>query len=135
MSKKKSFILYFDVCRQVLALPDEQLGMLFRAVMDCAERESRGEDGVDGFIQRYPGMTDGTRMAFYFLASTIQRDTRTYREKCANYSAAAQKREVEKAKARAAEAPDSPESRQAEAAHYIRLLKDRSRAAEEEPRP
>ena len=136
MKTLKAALIYYDNYLLASHLSTFQLGALFRALMEYGLLTIRGEDmSIRDFSQYHPEMDDSTYGFFAFMADSIRRDAATYREKCANYSAAAQKREAEKAKARTAEAPDSPESRQAEAAHYIRLLKDRSRAAEEEPRP
>ena len=53
--KRKSMLLYFDNFHRVAGLPDEQLGILFRALMECGELESSGQDGITGFEERYPG--------------------------------------------------------------------------------
>ena len=90
--KRSSILLYFDNFHRVADLPDEQLGILFRALMECGEREAAGEDGITGFEQRYPDMWEKTQMAFSFMADTIRRDAASYAEKCANYCAAAQHR-------------------------------------------
>ena len=90
--KRSSILLYFDNFHRVADLPDEQLGILFRALMECGEREAAGEDGITGFEQRYPNMWEKTQMAFSFMADTIRRDAASYAEKCANYRAAAQHR-------------------------------------------
>ena len=90
--KRSSILLYFDNFHRVADLPDEQLGILFRALMECGEREAAGEDGITGFEQRYPDMWEKTQMAFSFMADTIRRDAASYAEKCANYRAAAQHR-------------------------------------------
>ena len=90
--KRKSMLLYFDNFHRVAGLPDEQLGILFRALMECGELESSGQDGITGFEERYPGMSDRTQMAFLFMADTIRRDAAAYAEKCANYRSAAQRR-------------------------------------------
>ena len=90
--KRSSILLYFDNFHRVADLPDEQLGILFRALMECGEREAAGEDGITGFEQRYPNMGEKTQMAFSFMADTIRRDAASYAEKCANYRAAAQHR-------------------------------------------
>ena len=90
--KRSSMLLYFDNFHRVAGLPDEQLGILFRALMECGEREAEGQDGITGFEERYPGMSDRTQMAFLFMADTIRRDAAAYAEKCANYRAAAQRR-------------------------------------------
>ena len=100
--KRSSILLYFDNFHRVADLPDEQLGILFRALMECGEKESGGEDGITGFEQRYPGMSEKTQMAFSFMADTIRRDAAVYAEKCANYRSAAQRRREQQ------EAQDSP---------------------------
>ena len=90
--KRKSMLLYFDNFHRVAGLPDEQLGILFRALMECGEKEASGQDGITGFEDRYPGMGEKTQMAFFFMADTIRRDAAAYAEKCANYRSAAQRR-------------------------------------------
>ena len=100
--KRSSILLYFDNFHRVAGLPDEQLGILFRALMECGEKEAGGEDGITGFEQRYPGMSEKTQMAFSFMADTIRRDAAVYAEKCANYRSAAQRRREQQ------EAQDSP---------------------------
>ena len=92
LRRKKSFLLYFDTCEKILFLPDEQLGLLFRALVDCAQREADGGDGAADFEKRYPHMTAGTQMAFLLLAATLHRDAETYAEKSANYQNAAKRR-------------------------------------------
>ena len=93
MKKRRSILFYFDNYHLVAALPDAQLGLLFRALMECGQLEAEGQDGITDFAQRYPTMEEGTRMAFRFMADNLRRDAAAYREKCANYSAAAQRRE------------------------------------------
>ena len=44
--KRSSILLYFDNFHRVAGLPDEQLGILFRALMECGEKEAGGEDGA-----------------------------------------------------------------------------------------
>ena len=90
--RRSSILLYFDNFHRVADLPDEQLGILFRALMECGEKEAGGEDGITGFEARYPGMGEKTQMAFSFMADTIRRDAAAYAEQCANYQSAAQRR-------------------------------------------
>ena len=92
MSKKRSILLYFDNFRRVADLPDDQLGILFRALMECGEKEANGEDGITGLRDRYPELCEKAQMAFSFMADTIRRDAASYAEKCANYRSAAQRR-------------------------------------------
>ena len=90
--KRSSILFYFDNYHRVSDLPDEQLGVLFRALMECGEKEANGEDGITGFEERYPTMGEKAQMAFSFMADTIRRDAEAYAEKCANYRASAQRR-------------------------------------------
>ena len=90
--KRSSILFYFDNYHRVSDLPDEQLGVLFRALMECGEKEAAGEDGITGFEERYPTMGEKAQMAFSFMADTIRRDAEAYAEKCANYRSAAQRR-------------------------------------------
>ena len=90
--KRSSILLYFDNFHRVADLPDEQLGILFRALMECGEREAAGEDGITGFEQRYPNMWEKTQMAFSFMADTIRRDAAAYEAKCAGRSSYGRRR-------------------------------------------
>ena len=90
--KRSSILFYFDNYHRVSDLPDGQLGVLFRALMECGEKEANGEDGITGFEERYPTMGEKAQMAFSFMADTIRRDAAAYAEKCANYRSAAQRR-------------------------------------------
>ena len=102
--KRSSILLYFDNYHRVAGLPDEQLGLLFRALM-----ESGGQDGITGFESRYPAMSEKTQMAFLFMADTIRRDAAAYAEKCANYQNAARRRaERSRAEPAPAAAPPKP---------------------------
>ena len=122
--KRSSILLYFDNFHRVAGLPDEQLGILFRALMECGEKEAGGEDGITGFEQRYPGMSEKTQMAFSFMADTIRRDAAVYAEKCANYRSAAQRRREQQ------EAQDSPPADELE-----RLVRQQREAQKKTGRP
>ena len=106
--KRKSMLLYFDNFHRVAGLPDEQLGILFRALMECGEKEARGQDGITGFEERYPDMSEKTQMAFSFMADTIRRDAAAYAEKCANYRSAAQRRRGQQREEAAPETDPAP---------------------------
>ena len=90
--KRSSILFYFDNYHRVSDLPDEQLGVLFRALMECGEAEANGEDGITGFEERYPDMSEKTQMAFSFMADTIRRDAAAYEAKCAGRRGYAQRR-------------------------------------------
>ena len=106
--KRSSILLYFDNFHRVAGLPDDQLGILFRALMECGEKEASGQDGITGFEERYPGMGEKAQMAFSFMADTIRRDAAAYAEKCANYRTAAQRRWDQQREETAPEADPTP---------------------------
>ena len=106
--KRSSILLYFDNYHRVAGLPDDQLGILFRALMECGEKEASGQDGITGFEERYPGMGEKAQMAFTFMADTIRRDAAAYAEKCANYRTAAQRRWEQQREETAPEADPTP---------------------------
>lgn len=106
--KRSSILLYFDNFHRVAGLPDDQLGILFRALMECGEKEASGQDGITGFEERYPGMGEKAQMAFSFMADTIRRDAAAYAEKCANYRTAAQRRWDQQREETAPEADTAP---------------------------
>ena len=106
--KRSSILLYFDNFHRVAGLPDDQLGILFRALMECGEKEASGQDGITGFEERYPGMGEKAQMAFTFMADTIRRDAAAYAEKCANYRSAAQRRWEQQREEAAPEAGTAP---------------------------
>ena len=106
--KRSSILFYFDNFRRVADLPDDQLGILFRALMECGEKEASGQDGITGFEERYPGMGEKAQMAFSFMADTIRRDAAAYAEKCANYRTAAQRRWDQQREETAPEADPTP---------------------------
>ena len=124
MKKKKGILLYFDNFHLISDMPNEQLGLLFRALMECGELEAEGSNGVAGIERRYPGMTPRTQMAFAFMADNIRRDAATYNQKCANYRAAAQRREDSRRE----------DSRRDELARYAQqLANNRERPGEAAP--
>ena len=106
--KRSSILLYFDNFHRVAGLPDDQLGIPFRALMECGELEANGQDGITGFEERYPGMGEKAQMAFSFMADTIRRDAAAYAEKCANYRTAAQRRWDQQREETAPEADPTP---------------------------
>ena len=112
MEKSVGIMLYFDNFHRVESLPDDQLGLLFRALMACGEAELAGRDGIAGFEARYPAMGERTQMAFAFMADNIRRDAAAYNTKCANIRSAARRREAGRRTAQAGAAP--PEGPRAE---------------------
>ena len=101
MKRRPSILLYFDNYHLISHLPDDQLALLFRSFMEFSEQEVNGGGAsIAAYQRRYPAMGETARAYFAFMADNVRRDAVTYREKCANYSAAARKREAEKARAR-----------------------------------
>ena len=94
MEKHVGIMLYFDNFHRVESLPDDQLGLLFRALMACGEAELAGRDGITGFETRYPAMGERTQMAFAFMADNIRRDAAAYHAKRDNLRSAALRREA-----------------------------------------
>jgi len=94
MKTPKAALIYYDNYELISGLSNEQLGVLFRAVMEYGKALLRGETvSIEAFRRGYPDMTDGTYGFFAFMADNVRRDVATYHEKSANYSAAAQRRE------------------------------------------
>ena len=108
MGRSVGIMLYFDNFHRVEDLPDDQLWLLFRALMDCGQAELQGRDGIAGFEERYPGLGERAQMAFLFMADNIRRDADTYHAKSANLRAAARLREERKRAARSPERPEAP---------------------------
>ena len=94
MEKHVGIMLYFDNFHRVEGLPDDQLGLLFRALMACGEAELDGRDGITGFEARYPAMGERAQMAFAFMADNIRRDAAAYHAKRDNLRSAALRREA-----------------------------------------
>ena len=93
-TEKKSFLLYFDTYPSIADLPAEQRGELFSALFEyaLAEAESPEPIGQSAVLDRHPEMSVAARMAFSFMAKTIQRDTEKWRQKHVRYQQAAQQR-------------------------------------------
>ena len=90
-AKHSSILIYFDNFHMVEDLPDEQLGILFRAVMESAELEVNGRNGVTGYRERYPRMGEKVQTAYQFMMGSIRRDTAAYEAKCAGRRSYAQR--------------------------------------------
>lgn len=69
MDKKQSFILYADIREPLSDLTDEQIGKLFRAILDYV---------ADGKEPRFKG---AMAMAFSFVRSALDRDAIKYQRK------------------------------------------------------
>ena len=108
MKRRPSILLYFDNYHLISHLPDDQLALLFRSFMEFSEQEVNGGGAsIADYQRRYPAMGETARAYFAFMADNVRRDAAVYREKCANYSAAAQRRWTEKAPAEESRQPSS----------------------------
>ena len=108
MKKRPSVLFYFDNYHLISGLPDDQLALLFRTLMEFSEHEINGGGAsISAYQRRYPAMGETAQAYFVFMADNIRRDAATYREKCVNYSAAAQRRWTEKAPAEESRQPSS----------------------------
>ena len=76
---KRGFVLYFDNYPMIIALPPDQRGWLITALMEYAERLSRGEGlPPEDLLTRYPPLSPQTRTAFQFMATGVDRDTQRW---------------------------------------------------------
>lgn len=76
---KRGFVLYFDNYPMIIALPPDQRGWLITALMEYAERLSRGEGlPPEDLLIRYPPLSPQTRTAFQFMATGVDRDTQRW---------------------------------------------------------
>ena len=77
MAEKDSFVLYTDIAEHIEWLPDEDAGVLFKALLSYA---STGEIPEN--------LSGAARMAFSFIRSQLDRDAEKYAQKCAARSEA-----------------------------------------------
>ena len=78
---KKSFVVYFDSYPILSALPMEQRGLLFSALMIYADRVWRDRSvTLEEVLEGFPKLSPETRMACGFMGAAIQRDTDAYRQ-------------------------------------------------------
>lgn len=76
---KRGFVLYFDNYPMIIALPPDQRGWLITALMEYAERLSRGEGlPPEDLLTRYPPLSPQTKTAFQFMATGVDRDTQRW---------------------------------------------------------
>lgn len=76
---KKSILVYLDNYPMVTALPPDQRGWLFTALMEYGSRLSRDTDtAMEQVAEAFPQMDGGTQLVFGFMATNIFRDTRRW---------------------------------------------------------
>lgn len=95
---KPSFLIYLDTYVHVMALSVEQRGELFTSLLWYANNAARREHPMDVTVAgaQCKSLTPDARMAFYFMADAIYRDTEKWNEKRKRCRTAATKREAEK---------------------------------------
>ena len=86
--KTDSFIVYTEIREPLADLTDEQMGKLFRALLDYV---------ADG---KRPGFRGSMRMAFAFISQSIDRNTEKYQEISARRSVAGRAGGIASAEAR-----------------------------------
>ena len=73
---KKGIVVYFNNYPLMSALPFEQQGMLFSALMIYADRVWRDRSvTMEEVLEGFPRLSPETRMACGFMGAAIQRDT------------------------------------------------------------
>lgn len=73
---KKGFVVYFNNYPLMSALPFEQQGMLFSALMIYADRVWRDHSvTMEEVLEGFPRLSPEARMACGFMGAAIQRDT------------------------------------------------------------
>lgn len=73
---KKGFVVYFNNYPLMSALPFEQQGMLFSALMIYADRVWRDRSvTMEEVLEGFPRLSPEARMACGFMGAAIQRDT------------------------------------------------------------
>ena len=73
---KKGFVVYFNNYPLMSALPFEQQGMLFSALMIYADRVWRDRSvTLEEVLEGFPRLSPEARMACGFMGAAIQRDT------------------------------------------------------------
>ena len=78
MTEKKGFVLYFDAASSLAALCATQRGELLLALFDYAERTAKQPLSPETALVSYPALDEQTRMAFRFMANSIERDTKKW---------------------------------------------------------
>lgn len=77
-SKKKSILIYLDNAPMVNALPPEQRGWVFTALMAYGDKLSQGEDiTIEDVMGPLPLSSEG-RLVCGFMGTNINRDTQRW---------------------------------------------------------
>ncbi len=79
---KKGFVVYFNNYPLMSALPFEQQGMLFSALMIYADRVWRDRSvTMEEVLEGFPRLSPEARMACGFIGAAIRRDTESWLSK------------------------------------------------------
>ena len=79
---KKGFEVYFNNYPLMSALPFEQQGMLFSALMIYADRVWRDRSvNMEEVLEGFPRLSPEARMACGFIGAAIRRDTESWLSK------------------------------------------------------
>ena len=106
---KRGFVVYFDNYPMLLAMPPEQRGLLFTALMQYADGRWRGEvTDPEEVLVRWPDMGAQAQMGFRFMASAVDRDTQRW---LLRRQAGERRRQQTREGERGAPAPSSPAPR------------------------
>ena len=88
-------MLYFDAYSSLSALPADQRGELLLLLYQYAMAADKAPTDPETILEQCPSLSGEAKMAYRFLAGTIQRDTNKWKEKQQRYQAAAQRRAEE----------------------------------------
>ena len=77
---KIGFVMYFDNCRMLRDLPDEQYAAVMRGLMEYAERLAEGREEELYLEQQKSVLSREVAMALDFMAGSVRRDHERYLE-------------------------------------------------------
>ena len=104
---KRGFVVYFDNYPMLLAMPPEQRGLLFTALMQYADGRDPSVT-MEEILDHYPQMSGQTRIACGFLGAAVLRDTQRW---LLRRQAGERRRQQTREGERGAPAPSSPAPR------------------------
>ena len=111
-AEKKSFLVHFDAYDCLEGLTMEQRGILFTALFRYAMEEAKTDQPPSDILSAFPGMDNGTKIVFRFLAANIRRETDSWKKKRDSCTQAAQRRNSRSQGAQSAPKPAGCEPEQ-----------------------
>lgn len=111
-AEKKSFLVHFDAYDCLEGLTMEQRGILFTALFRYAMEEAKTDQPPSDILSAFPGMDNGTKIVFRFLAANIRRETDSWKKKRDSCTQAAQRRNSRPQAAQSAPKPAGCEPEQ-----------------------